>query len=250
MFVTGFIGSNENGRITTLGRGGSDYTAAIFGSVLNASAIEIWTDVNGMLTADPRIVKKAFSLPVLSYTEAMELSYFGAKEQLFSFDQAERRIIPINSGRLFTYLPAEQYQCRIDYGSLLPSSSITFAVLTRNDARKAVQLIEAEFELELEANKLVRPEIENDLSVLAIVGENMKKTPGMSGKLFAALGRNGINLKKDINLEKMLDEIRVFAPATVANMICGFDILGFALDEPGDEVIMKRISTPGVGLPR
>ncbi|MGE8379911.1 MAG: aspartate kinase, partial [Sphingobacterium sp.] len=79
LFVTGFIGSNENGRITTLGRGGSDYTAAIFGSILDATAIEIWTDVNGMLTADPRIVKKAFSLPVLSYTEAMELSYFGAK---------------------------------------------------------------------------------------------------------------------------------------------------------------------------
>ena len=79
LFVTGFIGSNENGRITTLGRGGSDYTAAIFGSVLGASAIEIWTDVNGMLTADPRIVKKAFSQLTLSYTEAMELSYFGAK---------------------------------------------------------------------------------------------------------------------------------------------------------------------------
>src|SRR5690606_11919723 len=79
LFVTGFIGSNEKGRVTTLGRGGSDYTAAIFGSVLGASAIEIWTDVNGMLTADPRIVKKAFSQPILSYTEAMELSYFGAK---------------------------------------------------------------------------------------------------------------------------------------------------------------------------
>src|SRR5690606_28305104 len=79
LFVTGFIGSNEHGRITTLGRGGSDYTAAIFGSILDATAIEIWTDVNGMLTADPRIVKKAFSLPVLSYTEAKELSYFGAK---------------------------------------------------------------------------------------------------------------------------------------------------------------------------
>src|SRR5690606_4372213 len=79
MFVTGFIGSNDAGRITTLGRGGSDYTAAIFGSVLNASVIDIWTDVNGMLTADPRIVKKAFSLHILSYTEAMELSYFGAR---------------------------------------------------------------------------------------------------------------------------------------------------------------------------
>jgi aspartokinase/homoserine dehydrogenase 1 len=79
LFVTGFISSNEAGNVTTLGRGGSDYTAAIFGSVLNAESIEIWTDVNGMMTADPRMVKKAFSLPELSYTEAMELSYFGAK---------------------------------------------------------------------------------------------------------------------------------------------------------------------------
>src|SRR5690606_9879517 len=79
LFVTGFIASNVNGRITTLGRGGSDYTAAIFGAALQAEAIEIWTDVDGMLTADPRMVKKAFPLPILSYTEAMELSYFGAK---------------------------------------------------------------------------------------------------------------------------------------------------------------------------
>src|SRR5690606_4167662 len=79
LFVTGFIAANERGRISTLGRGGSDYTAAIIGAAMGAEAIEIWTDVDGMLTADPRIVKKAFSLPVLSYTEAMELSYFGAK---------------------------------------------------------------------------------------------------------------------------------------------------------------------------
>jgi aspartokinase/homoserine dehydrogenase 1 len=79
LFVTGFIASNDAGQITTLGRGGSDYTAAILGSALNAEEIQIWTDVNGMMTADPRLVKKAFSLPELTYTEAMELSYFGAK---------------------------------------------------------------------------------------------------------------------------------------------------------------------------
>jgi aspartokinase/homoserine dehydrogenase 1 len=74
LFVTGFIASNDEGQITTLGRGGSDYTAAIFGAALNASEIQIWTDVNGMMTADPRMVKKAFSLTELTYTEAMELS--------------------------------------------------------------------------------------------------------------------------------------------------------------------------------
>ncbi|WP_286831268.1 bifunctional aspartate kinase/homoserine dehydrogenase I [Sphingobacterium sp. UBA6308] len=244
LIVTGFIGSNENGRITTLGRGGSDYTAAIFGSILDATAIEIWTDVNGMLTADPRIVKKAFSLPVLSYTEAMELSYFGAKviypptmipaflkkipivirntfEPDFSgtviqFDSG-KTALPIKgissisdisvinlsgsgmigksgfSGRLFTLLAREQ----INVVLITQSSSehsITFAV-NPSDAKRAIQLIEVEFELEIQANKLVVPAIEENLSVLAIVGENMKKTPGMAGRLFAALGRNGINVR-------------------------------------------------------
>ncbi|MCS4227615.1 bifunctional aspartate kinase/homoserine dehydrogenase I [Sphingobacterium sp. BIGb0165] len=244
LFVTGFIGSNENGRITTLGRGGSDYTAAIFGSILDATAIEIWTDVNGMLTADPRIVKKAFSLPVLSYTEAMELSYFGAKviypptmipaflkkipivirntfEPDFSgtviqFDSG-KTVLPIKgissisdisvinlsgsgmigksgfSGRLFTLLAREQ----INVVLITQSSSehsITFAV-NPSDAKRAIQLIEMEFELEIQANKLVIPAIEENLSVLAIVGENMKRTPGMSGRLFSALGRNGINVR-------------------------------------------------------
>lgn len=244
LFVTGFIGSNDKGRITTLGRGGSDYTAAIFGSVLNATAIEIWTDVNGMLTADPRIVKKAFSQPVLSYTEAMELSYFGAKViypptmipaflkkipivirntfepefpgTIIQFESGKSAypikgissisdISVINlagsgmigksgfSGRLFTLLAREQ----INVVLITQSSSehsITFAVHP-DDAVKAVKLIEAEFELELEANKLTSPTVEDNLSVLAIVGENMKRTPGMSGRLFYALGRNGINVR-------------------------------------------------------
>jgi len=243
-FVTGFIGSNDHDRTTTLGRGGSDYTAAVLGSVLNASCIEIWTDVNGMLTADPRIVRKAFSLPMLSYTEAMELSYFGAKviypptmipafEKKIpivirnTFDrnfkgttichQGEVSTYPIKgissiseislvnligsgmvgkagfSGRLFTLLAREQ----INVVLITQSSSehsITFAVHP-NDLSRAQRLIQQEFELELLAQKLLAPEIEEQLSVLAIVGENMKKTPGISGKLFQALGRNGINVR-------------------------------------------------------
>jgi len=244
LFVTGFIGSNEKGRITTLGRGGSDYTAAIFGSVLNASAIEIWTDVNGMLTADPRIVKKAFSLPVLSYTEAMELSYFGAKViypptmvpafmkkipivirntfqpkfpgTVIQFESgkaaypikgissiSEVSVINLTgsgmvgksgfSGRLFTLLAREQINVILITQSS-SEHSITFAV-NPNDSQKAVEIIQNEFELELLANKLSMPVVESDLSILAIVGENMKRTPGMSGKLFHAMGRNGINVR-------------------------------------------------------
>jgi aspartokinase/homoserine dehydrogenase 1 len=244
LFVTGFIASNTEGRVTTLGRGGSDYTAAIWGSALNAEQIEIWTDVDGMLTADPRIIEKAFSLPELSYTEAMELSYFGAKviypptmipaflkkipivirntfntsfEGTYIRHGVNKSDLPIKgissideisilnlsgsgmvgkagfSGRLFSLLSREQ----INVVLITQSSSehsITFAVKPA-DALKALALISKEFELELQAKKLEYPQVENGLSVLAIVGENMKHTPGMSGKLFHALGRNGVNVR-------------------------------------------------------
>lgn len=244
LFVTGFIGSTNDGKITTLGRGGSDYTAAIWGSALNAAEIQIWTDVNGMMTADPRIVKKAFSLDELSYIEAMELSYFGAKviypptmvpafakkiplvikntfepefvgtyirsdikpsslpiKGISSIDQVS--IINLSgsgmvgkagfSGRLFSLLSREQINVILITQSS-SEHSITFAV-NPLDAARAVTLINKEFELELAARKLTYPEVEGDLAVLAIVGENMKRTPGMSGRLFHALGRNGINVR-------------------------------------------------------
>jgi len=244
LFVTGFIGSNVAGKITTLGRGGSDYTAAIFGAALNASQVEIWTDVDGMLTADPRIVKKAFSLPLLSYTEAMELSYFGAKviypptmmpaflkdipiiiknsfNPAFAGTVIQRdsghSIFPIKgissidrvsilnlsgsgmigkagfSGKLFTLLA----QNSINVILITQSSSehsITFAVHPE-DALQAKRIIESEFELEIAAEKINVPDLEENLSVLAIVGEKMKQTPGISGKLFYAMGRNGINVR-------------------------------------------------------
>jgi aspartokinase/homoserine dehydrogenase 1 len=244
LFVTGFIASDEAGHVTTLGRGGSDYTAAIFGSVLNAEVIEIWTDVNGMMTADPRMVKKAFPLEELSYTEAMELSYFGAKViypptmiPAFlkkipiviknTFDTAfkgtvirhdyKKAHLPIKgissvnkisvinlegsgmvgkagfSGRLFSLLAREQINVILITQSS-SEHSITFAVQP-DDAERACSLIEQEFELELQARKLEYPVIESDLAILAIVGENMKETPGISGKLFHALGRNGVNVR-------------------------------------------------------
>jgi bifunctional aspartokinase / homoserine dehydrogenase 1 len=244
LFVTGFIASNDEGRITTLGRGGSDYTAAILGSALNAEEIQIWTDVNGMMTADPRMVKKAFSLPELSYTEAMELSFFGAKVIypptmipaflkkipiviLNTFDTEfggtyirhdcsisnlpikgissinEVSILNVEgsgmvgkagfSGRLFSMLAREQINVILITQSS-SEHSITFAV-NPADALKAKALIAHEFELEVQAKKLESPDVEDGLSVLAIVGENMKHTPGVSGKLFHALGRNGINVR-------------------------------------------------------
>ncbi|WP_428330440.1 bifunctional aspartate kinase/homoserine dehydrogenase I [Mucilaginibacter sp.] len=244
LFVTGFIAANDAGQVTTLGRGGSDYTAAIFGSALNAKEIQIWTDVNGMMTADPRMVKKAFSLPELTYTEAMELSYFGAKviypptmipaflkkipivikntfEPEFEGTVIRHDCKPSNlpikgissinnisilnlegsgmvgksgfSGRLFSLLAREQINVILITQSS-SEHSITFAVQP-DDTEKAKQLIEQEFELELLAKKLEHLVIEQNLAIIAIVGENMKQTPGVSGKLFHALGRNGVNVR-------------------------------------------------------
>lgn len=244
VFVTGFIAANEVGQTTTLGRGGSDYTAAIIGAALNADEIQIWTDVNGMMTADPRMVKKAFSLPELTYTEAMELSYFGAKviypptmipaflkkipivikntfEPEFEGTVIRHDCKPSNlpikgissinnisilnlegsgmvgksgfSGRLFSLLAREQINIILITQSS-SEHSITFAVQP-GDIEKAKQLIEQEFELELIAKKLEHVVIEQNLAIIAVVGENMKQTPGVSGKLFHALGRNGVNVR-------------------------------------------------------
>ncbi|MHA6247978.1 bifunctional aspartate kinase/homoserine dehydrogenase I [Pontibacter sp. CAU 1760] len=244
LFVTGFIASDDYGQITTLGRGGSDYTAALIGAALGCTEIQIWTDVNGMLTADPKMVKKAIPLTELSYIEAMELSYFGARVIYPpSMTPAFMKRIPLNirninnpgfpgtairhdtqkngtsikgissinqvsiinlqgsgmvgkagySGRLFSLLSREQINV-ILITQASSEHSITFA-LHPTDAPKAKRLIEQEFELELRAEKLEVPTIEQDLSVLAIVGENMKETPGISGKLFHALGRNGVNVR-------------------------------------------------------
>ncbi len=244
LIVTGFIAGNDAGQITTLGRGGSDYTAAIFGSALNAEEIQIWTDVNGMMTADPRMVQKAFPLEELTYTEAMELSYFGAKviypptmipaflkkipivikntfEPAFAGTvirhDCKASTLPIKgissinnisilnlegsgmvgksgfSGRLFSLLAREQINIILITQSS-SEHSITFAVQP-NEVDKAKQLIEQEFELELLANKLEPLVVEKNQAILAVVGENMKQTPGMSGKLFHALGRNGVNVR-------------------------------------------------------
>ncbi len=244
LFVTGFIAGNDEGQITTLGRGGSDYTAAIFGAALNASEIQIWTDVNGMMTADPRMVQKAFSLPELTYTEAMELSYFGAKviypptmipaflkkipivikntfepefpgtvirQECRPSNLAIKGISSINnisiinvegsgmvgksgfSGRLFSLLAREQINVILITQSS-SEHSITFAVQP-GDTQRARTVIEHEFELELLAQKLEPVIIEENLAILAVVGENMKETPGVSGKLFHSLGRNGVNVR-------------------------------------------------------
>jgi aspartokinase/homoserine dehydrogenase 1 len=240
---TGFIGSDGEGRTTTLGRGGSDLSAAIFAVALEAEELEIWTDVDGILTADPKMVKNAFRIDAISYVEAMELSHFGARviypptirpalekgipisiRNTFNPACPGTRIVkeapdgnfPIRgissmnsvalvrlqgagmvgvagfSSRLFGALARR----RINVILITQNSSeysICFAVLPP-DAPAAAEAISGEFEREIAAGAIEPPAIEGDLSIIAVVGAKMKSTSGISGKVFHALGRNGINV--------------------------------------------------------
>lgn len=239
----GFIASNTDGRITTLGRGGSDYTASIYAAALEADVLEIWTDVDGMMTADPRKVSKAYPVHKVSYAEAMELSHFGAKV-IFppTILPALNKRIPIrikntfnpeSEGTLITeHIDDEQNYIRgissIDNVCLLTVSggglvgvtgiasrvfgalakaeinvimitqgssehTITFAVLP-GEAQQAKKAVEDEFELESRLNMIDPIKLDRDLSVVAVVGENMKNTPGISARLFDALSRNGVSV--------------------------------------------------------
>lgn len=240
--VTGFIGATDGGETTTLGRSGSDYTAAIFAGALKASSLEIWTDVNGMMTADPRLVSKAFSVPELSYEEAMELSHFGAKvifpatmqpamvHQIpiwikntfnpsapgtkISADATNGKLIKgissmnnislLNvqgsglvgvvgvSMRLFSTLAAEKVNI-ILISQASSEHSICIAI-DSNVAQRAKFLLEKEFAYELQAELIDEVSVESNLSILAVVGDSMKHLPGSSGRMFNALGRNGINV--------------------------------------------------------
>jgi len=240
----GFIASNDNNDITTLGRGGSDYTAAIIASAIDAEMLEIWTDVDGFMTADPRRVNKAHVIKEMSYAEALELSHFGAKVvytptlhpaynknipvkikntfnpdadgTLISISPGNHSISPIKgissidriclvtlqgsglpgvtgtSMRLFSALAAE----KINIVLITQASSeysISFAV-SPEDAERAREAIINEFELEITINKTIDVNIDLDLSVIAIVGEKMRHTPGISANLFSSLGRNGISV--------------------------------------------------------
>lgn len=241
--VTGFIGSTADGLTTTLGRGGSDYTAAILGAALNATAIEIWTDVNGVLTADPRRVKKAFTLPAMTYREAMEMSHFGAKVIYPpTIQPALAQDIPLIIKNTFNpFFPGTFISTKADpgdhpvkgissinqiclltlqggglfgvpgiaarlFGAMAHAgvnvvlitqgsseSSITFAVSPAH-APAAKKAAETAFSHELRDGMVEPLKIENELSVVAIVGEGMRYLPGISGRLFQALGKNGINV--------------------------------------------------------
>ena len=241
--VTGFIASHIGGLTTTLGRGGSDYTAAILGAALKTNCIEIWTDVDGILTADPRKVSSAFTIPTVTYEEAMEMSHFGAKviypptiqpalkskipvyiKNTFNPDFAGSLIsdkpakdkqpvkgissisdiallslqgsgmfgVPGTAGRLFSSLARESINIiLITQGS--SEHSISFAIQPK-EVRKAISAIQNEFQFEIENGSIDKIKKEESLSVIATIGEYMRYTPGIAGRLFRTLGQNGINV--------------------------------------------------------
>lgn len=242
--IPGFISTDKDGDITNLGRGGSDYTAAIIAATLDADSLEIWTDVDGFMTADPRVIDKAYVIDNLSFPEAMELCNFGAKViypptiyPVFHKNipiRVKNTFNPTAKGTLIASThPSSEGKAIKGISSINDTSLITvsglgmvgiyginariFDALARNgvsvflvsqaasennisiavkssDARTAAQVISDEFRIELQRGELTGVEITDNLATVAIVGENMKHTAGIAGKLFNTLGRNGISV--------------------------------------------------------
>ena len=242
--VPGFISRDrDTGEVTNLGRGGSDYTAAILAAALDAEVLEIWTDVDGFMTADPRVIKTAYTINELSYVEAMELCNFGAKviypptiypvcvknipikvkntfnptnpgtiiKQEVANDQKPIKGISSISGttlitvtglsmvgvigvnqRIFTALAANGIS--VFMVSQASSENSTSIGVRDEDADSAVAVLNNEFAKEIETGAMFPMHAEQGLATIAIVGENMKHTPGIAGKLFGTLGRSGISV--------------------------------------------------------
>ena len=242
--VPGFIARDRDSHETTnLGRGGSDYTASIIAAVLNAEVLEIWTDVDGFMTADPKVIKSAYTINELSYVEAMELCNFGAKviypptiypvcvknipikvkntfnpehpgtliKETIEDDNKPIKgissikgtslitvtglsmvgVIGVNR-RIFTTLANKGIS--VFMVSQASSENSTSIGVRDEDAEAAAEVLNAEFAKEIETGAMFPMQVESGLATIAIVGENMKQTPGIAGKLFGTLGRSGISV--------------------------------------------------------
>ena len=242
--VGGFISRDvESGEITNLGRGGSDYTASIIAAALNANVLEIWTDVDGFMTADPRVISTAYVINELTYVEAMELCNFGAKvvypptiypvcvknipilikntfnpgapgsiiqQSVAPDSRSIKGISSIKGTTLITVSGLSMvgvigvnrriFSCLADNGisvfmvSQASSENSTSIGVRDEDAAAACEVLNEEFCKEIEQGSMYRMTAESGLATVAVVGENMKHTPGIAGKLFGTLGRNGISV--------------------------------------------------------
>lgn len=242
--VPGFISTDKDtGEVTNLGRGGSDYTASILAAALNADILEIWTDVDGFMTADPRVISTAYPITELSYVEAMELCNFGAKvvypptiypvchknipilikntfnpdapgtivkQQADHFSKPIKGISSINDTCLITmtglgmvgvigvnhriFKTLAENGISVFLVSQASSENSTSIGVRTEDSALACKVLNEEFAKEIEMGEISPMMAESGLATVAIVGENMKHTPGIAGKLFGTLGRNGINV--------------------------------------------------------
>ena len=242
--VGGFISTDkDSGEVTNLGRGGSDYTASIIAAALDASVLEIWTDVDGFMTADPKVIQTAYTIPELTYIEAMELCNFGAKvvypptiypvcvknipiliRNTFNPDsggtiiksrvkddsRSIKGISSIKGTSLITVAGLSMvgvigvnrriFSCLAENGisvfmvSQASSENSTSIGVRTEDCEEACRVLNEEFEKEIEDGRMFRMQYESGLATVAVVGENMKHTPGIAGKLFGTLGRSGISV--------------------------------------------------------
>lgn len=242
--VPGFISTDmSSGEITNLGRGGSDYTASIIAAALDADVLEIWTDVDGFMTADPRVINTAYTINRLSYVEAMELCNFGAKvvypptiypvcvknipilikntfrpdakgtiiqQECGEENRAIKGISSINNTSLITVSGLSMvgvigvnrriFSALADCGisvfmvSQASSENSTSIGVRNEDAEQACEVLNREFAKEIEMGAMYKMKFESNLATVAVVGENMKHTPGIAGKLFGTLGRSGISV--------------------------------------------------------
>jgi aspartokinase/homoserine dehydrogenase 1 len=241
--VTGFIGASGEGQLTTLGRGGSDYSATILGAALDADEVIIWTDVDGVLTADPRLVFEAKTIPEISYQEAGELAYFGAKVlHPKTLNPVVQAAIPVwirnsfypetigtkitREGRSIgggvkaltairavtlislggpgivglpdvvgrTFSTTAQVRANVLLISQSSSQNDICFIVSTADAKRTVEALRKEFAQDLAHQKVEHITVDPNIAIVAVVGENMRGTPGIAGRTFMALGRENVNL--------------------------------------------------------
>ncbi|HSW79387.1 MAG TPA: aspartate kinase [Candidatus Saccharimonadales bacterium] len=277
--VTGFIGATHDGITTTLGRGGSDYSATILGNCIDADEVWIYTDVDGAMTADPRIIPEAKTIPELSYAEAAELSYFGAKvlhpltmvpaslkdipirvKNTFNPDAPGTKIsnrknrakngckaissmnrlslitvqgqgmtgVPGIAAKVFGTIAAQQIN--VLFISQASSEYNISLVVRHDDGEKAVRVLREAFEAELARRNIESVKLEENLAIIAVVGDNMQGHPGAAGKTFSALGNAGVNVvaiaqgSSELNISLVVNQTDV--PVAVQSIHNEFKLAG------------------------
>jgi bifunctional aspartokinase / homoserine dehydrogenase 1 len=276
--VTGFIGATPEGQLTTLGRGGSDYSATILGAAMGADEVIIWTDVDGVLTADPRLVAEARTIPVISYREAAELAYFGAKvlhpktlnpvvqaaipvwiRNSFAPERLGTKITP--EGRSIgggvkaltairdvtlisvggpgivglpdvvgrTFSTTAEVRANVLLISQSSSQNDICFIVSTADAQRTVEALRKEFAHDLAHHKVEHITVDSNIAIVAVVGENMRGTPGIAGRTFNALGRENVNLiaiaqgSSESNISFVIDEKSVKTALNTTHREFGLD---------------------------